>query len=110
MKATFLCSKATMRAPTKTQLSNGALKISVGRRAGNGSHKRHLNNLDLLTVSPSMSKRHSDLLAEHGNTVAPCDTIWKAVEQVWKDLDSPPIARGFVLVYHLAKRVVEFKG
>jgi hypothetical protein len=68
-----------------------------------------MNNLDL-AVFPAMSKRHSDLLAEHGNTVAPCDTIWKAAEQVWKDLDSPAIARGFVLAYRLAKRVVEFKG
>jgi hypothetical protein len=69
----------------------------------------HMNNLDL-AVFPAMSKRHSDLLAEHGNTVAACDTIWEAAEKVWKGLDSPSIARGFVLAYRLAKRVVEYKG
>jgi hypothetical protein len=69
----------------------------------------HMNNLDL-AVFPAMSERHSDLLVEHGNTAAACDTIWEAAEKVWKDLDSPSIARGFVLAYRLAKRVVEFKG
>jgi hypothetical protein len=69
----------------------------------------HMNNLDL-AVSPAMSKRHIDLLAQHGNTVAARDTIWETAEQVWRDLDSPSIARGFVLAYRLAKRVIEYEG
>jgi hypothetical protein len=69
----------------------------------------HMNNLDL-AVFPAMSRRHSAVLKEHSNTVASCDDIWKAAKHVWDTLDSPSIARGFVLAYRLARRVVEFKG
>ena len=40
MKATFLCSKATMLVPIKMQPSNGVIKTSVVRRDGNGSHRK----------------------------------------------------------------------
>ena len=36
----------------------------------------YVNNLDL-SVFPMMSKRHSNLLGEYSNGVAPNDEIWK---------------------------------
>ena len=59
----------------------------------------HMNNLDL-AVFPCMSKRHGDFLrGHHGNSIADPDEVWKAAKQVWDDLPSATIARGYVLAY-----------
>lgn len=69
----------------------------------------HANNLDL-AIFPAMSKRHSDLLREYGNTVAPAGAIWEAAASVWKSLDSATVARGHVLAYRIAQKVIDCKG
>jgi hypothetical protein len=57
-----------------------------------------------------MSKRHTQLLRQHGNSVIPNDQIWKAAQEVWNDLESYGIARGFVLAYIIAAKVIEGEG
>ncbi len=57
-----------------------------------------------------MSKRHTQLLRQHGNSVIPNDEIWKAAQEVWNDLESYVIARGFVLAYRIAAKVIEGEG
>ena len=69
----------------------------------------HLNNLDL-AVFPGMSKRHSTLLSKNLNRVANSDEIWNAAQQVWRDLESSTIARGFILANRIAKKVIDYKG
>jgi hypothetical protein len=69
----------------------------------------HMNNLDL-AVFPAMSKRHSAILKGRGNSVAPPDEIWNAAEAVWKDLPSSTIARGYVLAYQIAEKVIKGTG
>jgi hypothetical protein len=69
----------------------------------------YANNLDLV-VFPCMSKRHTQLLRQHGNSVIPNDQIWKAAQEVWNDLESYVIARGFVLAYRIAAKVIEGEG
>ena len=67
----------------------------------------HTNNLDL-AVFPAMSKHHSALLSRYnGNTEAPVDEIWKCCEQVWNDLPSSTIARGFMHCHRILKHVRE---
>jgi hypothetical protein len=62
-------------------------------------------------VFPCMSKRHTQLLRQHGNSVIPNDEIWKAAQEVWNDLiESYVIARGFVLAYRIAAKVIEGEG
>ena len=68
-----------------------------------------VNNLDL-AVFPMMSKRHSCLLQEYSNGVAPCDEIWQAALSVYRELPSSDIARGFVLAMRVARKVVKNKG
>ena len=43
-----------------------------------------------------MSKQHSERLQSVGNTVAEKDDIWAAVMEVWANLPSADVARGFV--------------
>jgi hypothetical protein len=70
----------------------------------------HMNNLDL-AVFPSMSRRHAEFLrARNGNRMADPDKVWAAVKEVWDDLPSAIIARGFILAYRIAKKVVDNKG
>ena len=49
-----------------------------------------------------MSKRHSALLKQNSNHVPTQDTIYEAAEEVWRDIPSAEIARGFVLAYRIA--------
>mmetsp|Transcript_35699 Transcript_35699/g.39741 ORF Transcript_35699/g.39741 Transcript_35699/m.39741 type:complete len:87 (-) Transcript_35699:14-274(-) len=44
------------------------------------------------------------------NSVATCDQIWNAAEQVWRDLLSAKIACGFILAYRIAKKVIAAGG
>jgi hypothetical protein len=69
----------------------------------------YVNNLDL-AVFPSMSKRHSALLKAHSNNVANTDIIFSAAEEVWKNLPSATIARGFVLAFRNTQKVIKYKG
>ena len=69
----------------------------------------HANNLDL-AVFPAMSKRHSALLQQYSNTVAPVEEIHSAAVDVWSALESSTIARGFVLAHRIAKKVIKAKG
>lgn len=69
----------------------------------------HANNLDL-SVFPQMSKRHSKILSSYGKKCAPAEEIWQAANQVWKDLPSADIARGFILAYRIAEKVIKYKG
>jgi len=69
----------------------------------------HANNLDLC-VFPMMSKRHSDLLREHSNSVPTQDQIWAAACEVWNTMPSSKIARGYVLAYRLMDKVIKSKG
>ena len=69
----------------------------------------HMNNLNL-AVFPAMSKRHSDMLRDYSNSVAPPDRIWEGVEAVWSRLESFTIARGYVLAHRIATEVISAKG
>jgi hypothetical protein len=70
----------------------------------------HANDLDI-AVFPSMSKRHSQTLRDFASKgVAPPDEIWKAADDVWRNLDSATIARGFVLVYRILAKVIQHNG
>jgi hypothetical protein len=69
----------------------------------------HSNNLDL-AVFPMMSKRHSALLRMYSNLQAPHEEIWRTAEEVWASLGSAEIARGFILAYRIAKKVIECGG
>ena len=69
----------------------------------------HMNNLDL-AVFPCMSKRHSNLLKNYSNKMAPPEEIWKAANEVWANLESCTIARGFVLANRIAETVIACKG
>jgi hypothetical protein len=70
----------------------------------------HANNLDI-AVFPAMSKRHSQVLRDTASKgVAPPDEIWKAAEDVWTNLDSATIARGFLLVYRILEKVIQHNG
>jgi hypothetical protein len=69
----------------------------------------HMNNLDL-AVFPAMSKRHSVLLRNYSNTMAPREDIWKTAQAVWSDLESYAIARGYLLAYRIASKVIAYKG
>jgi hypothetical protein len=67
------------------------------------------NNLDL-AVFPMMSKRHSALLKMYSNLQAPHDEIWHTAEEVWANLGSAEIARGYILAYRIAAKVIEAGG
>jgi Transposase len=69
----------------------------------------HSNNLDL-AVFPMMSKRHSALLKMYSNLQAPHDEIWHTAEEVWANLGSAEIARGYILAYRIAAKVIEAGG
>jgi hypothetical protein len=69
----------------------------------------HLNNLDV-AVFPMMSKHQSALLQNYLIVQAPTDEIWRTAEQVWMDLGSAEIARGFILAYRIAKKVIDCRG
>jgi hypothetical protein len=69
----------------------------------------HLNNLDL-AVFPMMSKSHSALLRNYLIVQAPPDEIWRMAEQVWMNMGSAEIARGFILAYRIAKKVIDCGG
>ena len=69
----------------------------------------HVNNLDL-SVFPKMSKNHGDMLRQCSQGVAKNDKIWETAQAVWHELDSPSIARGFVLSTRIAQKVIDNKG
>jgi hypothetical protein len=69
----------------------------------------HMNNLDL-AVFPKMSKDHGALLKNYSNKMAPPEEIWKTAEACWSNLDSASIARGFILAYRIADKVIVNKG
>jgi hypothetical protein len=57
-----------------------------------------------------MSKRHSDLLRLYSSSVADADEIWKAALNVWTNMESATIARGYLLAYRIANKVIQAKG
>lgn len=67
------------------------------------------NNCDL-AVFPTMSRDHGALLKTYSNTVAPPEEIWRTAQRVWEDLPSAKIARGYVLAYRIAEKVIKNKG
>jgi hypothetical protein len=69
----------------------------------------HMNNLDL-AVFPAMSKRHSDLLRIYSSSVADAEEIWKAALNVWTSMESATIARGYLLAYRIAEKVIRANG
>ncbi|KAI2498751.1 hypothetical protein MHU86_15762 [Fragilaria crotonensis] len=70
----------------------------------------HMNNLDL-AVFPSMSRRHADLLrSRNGNRMADPEKVWSAAKEVWDELPSATIARGFILAFRIAQKVIGNKG
>ena len=69
----------------------------------------HGNVLDL-AVFPAMSKRHSRLLKQYSNKMAPADVTWEAALSVWSDLPSSEIARGYILAYRIGRKVIQHKG
>ena len=65
----------------------------------------HVNVCDL-SVFPNMSKRHTQLARDHhGTHVLTEEQIWKAAEEVFKQLPSSKIASGFIQTYRLAKKL-----
>ena len=69
----------------------------------------HLNNLDL-AVFPAMSRRLSTESRRRNQRVLKKDEIWACAFEVWKQLPSCKIARGFVQVRRLAEKVLASKG
>ena len=69
----------------------------------------HVNNLDL-AIFPAMSKQHLTLLNQSIGRVATADEIRDTVKKVWNDCSSASIARGFILVNRIAKKVIEYNG
>jgi hypothetical protein len=70
----------------------------------------HMNNLDL-AVFPAMSRQHAELLRSlNGNRMANPEKVWAAAKEVWDDLPSATIARGFILAFRIAEKVVKNKG
>ena len=69
----------------------------------------HMNNLDL-AIFPAMSKWHSELLKEYSGSVVKQDKIWEAAVEVWKYLPSSTVARGFILAFRIAAKVMQEKG
>ena len=69
----------------------------------------HLNNLDL-AVFPAMSRRHSTESRKRNQRVLKKEEIWDCAFQVWKELPSCKIARGFLQVRRLAEKVLASKG
>ena len=69
----------------------------------------HLNVLDL-AVFPAMSKAHTDLHRQHPKSVAENERIWTTAQQTWDNLDSPKIARSFVLAYRIVQKVIDNNG
>ena len=68
-----------------------------------------MNNLDLV-VFPAMSARHSHLSRKQRVRVCKKEVVWRNALEVWKELPSSLIARGFVQVSRLAKKVIQSKG
>jgi hypothetical protein len=66
----------------------------------------HMNNLDL-AVFPKMSKDHSSLLQNYSNKMPPAHEIWISAQAVWRSMDSACIARGFILAYRIAQKVID---
>jgi hypothetical protein len=50
------------------------------------------------------------LLKNYSNKMAPPEEIWKTAEACWSNLDSASIARGFILAYRIADKVIVNKG
>ena len=70
----------------------------------------HANNLNI-AVLPAMSKRHSQTLRDTASKgIASPDKIWEGTEDVWRNLDSATIARGFLLVYRILDKVIQHNG
>jgi hypothetical protein len=69
----------------------------------------HSNNLDL-AVFPMMSKRHSALLKMYSNLQTLHEEIRRTAEEVWTSLGSAEIARGYILAYRIAAKVIESGG
>ena len=69
----------------------------------------HMNNLDLV-VFPAMSARHSHLSRKQRVRVCKKEEVWRNALEVWEELPSSLIARGFVQVSRLAKKVIQSKG
>ena len=67
------------------------------------------NCLDLL-VFPCMSKRHTKMLTEYSNSVAPPEEIERCAVKVWKELESHIVAQGYVLAFRVAQKVIETGG
>jgi hypothetical protein len=65
------------------------------------------NVLDLLSLFPSMSHRHSAQLQLCNNTEATLDKIWKTVEDVWAEMSSSEVARGFVLTFRVLRLIIQ---
>ena len=46
----------------------------------------------------------------HSNLQAPHEEIWQTAREVWSDLGSAEIARGYILAYRIAAKVIESIG
>ena len=46
----------------------------------------------------------------YSNVQAPHEEIWRTAEEVWASLGSAEIARGFILAYRIAAKVIEAGG
>jgi hypothetical protein len=71
----------------------------------------HMNVLDLV-VFPAMSKKHSKICSMYTNSavLVPVKRIWETCQSVFDALDSATIAKGFVLAYRMAQKVVKHGG
>jgi hypothetical protein len=69
----------------------------------------HINSL-ALAVFPEMSKEHSSLLRKNSNRMPTTEEIWSTIESVWSNMDSASIARGFILAYRIAQKVIDNGG
>jgi hypothetical protein len=69
----------------------------------------YTNVLDL-ALFPSMSKRHSEKLQMHSNTVATAGEIWEATEGVWTSTTSGQVAQSFVQAYRVMGKIINEGG
>jgi hypothetical protein len=111
--ATYPSSRVTMLVYTRRGTLTPPARPTAILGGGTGFRRKpqmpYANTLDLV-VFPCMLKRHTQLLRQHGNSVIPNDDIWKAAQEVWNDLESYVIARGFVLACRIAAKVIEGEG
>jgi hypothetical protein len=70
---------------------------------------RHINDLDLAVFS-MMSKRLSSLLKMYLNLQVPHKEIRQTAREVRSNLWSAKIARGYIMAYRIAAKMIESGG